>query len=31
MYELVDHLENVTFFGDRMKKQNREPNPVTLL
>jgi hypothetical protein len=31
MYELVDHLENITFFGDRMKKQNRQPDPDLVL
>lgn len=31
MYQLVDHLENITFFGDRMKKQNRQPDPDLIL
>jgi len=31
MYEIVDHLESLTFFGDRMSKQNRKPDPDMVL
>lgn len=27
MYEVVDHIENLTFFADRMSKQNKPPDP----
>ena len=27
MYELVDHIENLTFFADRMSKQNKSADP----
>jgi len=27
MYEVVDHIENLTFFADRMSKQNKSADP----
>ena len=31
MYELVDHFENLTFFADRMTKQNKSPDPTLVI
>ena len=31
MYELVDHIENLTFFADRMSKQNKDPDPTLVI
>ena len=31
MYEVVDHIENLTFFSDRMSKQNKSPDPTLVI
>ena len=31
MYELVDHIENLTFFADRMSKQNKSADPTLVI
>ena len=31
MYEVVDHIENLTFFHDRMSKQNKSPDPTLVI
>ena len=31
MYEVVDHIENLTFFADRMSKQNKSPDPTLVI
>ena len=31
MYEVVDHIENLTFFADRMYKQNKSADPTLII
>lgn len=31
MYEVVDHIENLTFFADRMYKQNKSADPTLVI